>query len=126
MKAQNFGFMKELAPKILDGSKVLTNRAATEFRGKLDVGGIMHCFTGLRTKNTRKICDARVINRIEWFNDWIPTNKTLFGPMIRWITWNDFAKLDGFEQWEDFVKYFSHKRYDIGIYCYRFEVIKIE
>lgn len=126
MKAQNFSFMKKLVPKILNGTKILTNRVATDFRGKLNVGGIMHLCTGIRTKNYQKICDAKVLMRFKWYNEWIPTNRTQFVPMFEWITWRDFAKLDGFDDYDQFVKFFSHKRYEIGIYCYQFEVINFE
>ena len=129
MKAQNFGFMKELAPKIINGTKRLTNRSATDFRGKLDVGGIMHCFTGLRTKNTQKICDAKVIQRVKWYFVQVPLHpdNIAYRSPLEFLSWYDFARKDGFEKYQDFVDYFFfHKQRDLGFYCYLFEVIDFE
>lgn len=126
---QNFNFMEKLVPKILDKVKILTNRTATPFRAKCNVGDIMHCFTGLRTKNCQKIGDAKVIKRAKWNFESVPlynyyTNSRV--SPIKEITWGYFAKLDGFDTWQDFVDYFFfHKQRDLGFYCYLFEIIEV-
>lgn len=125
---QNFSFMKKLVPKILDGSKTITNRIATDFRMLCRPGDIMHLFTGMRTKNCQKLGDAKVIKR----GFWLPTQTPIKGKIntytqiISEMTWKKFIELDGFESYNDFVKFFNHKRYEGGIYSYLFEVIEFE
>ncbi len=128
MKAQNFGFMKEMIPRILDGGKRLTNRVASDFRWKLDKGGIMHCFTGLRTKNCVKVADAEVKRRAFWHPDWIPDRCGIkdHTPMFPTLTWEQFARMDGFDDFKDFNVYFQHKRYkEKGILCYAFALTEV-
>jgi len=127
---QNFSFMKQFKDKILDGTKTITNRTATEFRGKINAGDIMHCFTGMRTSSCEKWCDSLVIERAKWEYEDVPVPvytsiaKNTRSPFIQ-FTWYDFAMLDGFMRWYDFVDYFlSHKNRELGFYAYKFEVIK--
>ncbi len=131
MKGQNFSFMKEMVPMIISGRKIITNRIATPFRQKLDVGGIMHLFTGMRTANCKKIGTAKLIDKGIWNNSalrfldeeraarmWLD-----ICPYMTKHKWNftDFSYRDGFDNWNDFNLYFSNKRYDVGIICYLFE-----
>ena len=125
---QNFSFMKQFKDKILDGTKTITNRTATEFRGKINAGDIMHCFTGMRTANCEKICDAFVRKRVKWNFGAVPHYEYIAEKLespFHGITWYEFAKLDGFKIWRDFVDYFFfHKNRELGFYAYKFEVIK--
>lgn len=128
MKAQSFSFMKKMVPKILAKEKFLTNRSATEFRGKLDAGGIMHLYTGMRTKNCMKIGDAKVIQRVKWYFVNVPLYNVHADNRkspIEKYSWSQFAKIDGFEKWYEFVDYFLfHKNRDLGFYCYLFKLIE--
>lgn len=112
MKGQNFGFMTELAPLIISKQKRLTNRKATEFRKRLEAGGTMHMFTGLRTKNSVKLGDAMIIEISEWNTEQIPDEisdaETRISP-ISPLTWVQFSIIDGFETYEKFKDFFSGK-----------------
>jgi len=122
--------MKKMVPKVLSGEKFLTNRTASEFRGKLDVGGIMHLCTGSRTPNYQKLGDAVVIERVKWYFTSVPLyNYYALGRRspIKKYDWLQFAKIDGFDKWYDFVDYFLlHKKRDMGFYCYLFKLLKEE
>lgn len=125
---QNFSFMKKLVPKILAKQKFITNRAYTEFRVKCKSGDIMHLFTGMRTPNCQKIGDALIKERVYWEPQEIPIDTSSIAnisPILMW-TWEEFAKKDGFDNYNDFYNYFSQKRYKNGILCYRFELLTME
>lgn len=123
---QNFSFMRENGPKILAGKKTITNRAATDFRMLCRPGDIMHLFTGMRTPNCVKLGDAECLRRSFWLPTYIPCKDNIdnYTPIFTNITWRAFIKRDGFDDYNDFVKYFSHKRYEGGIYSYEFKLIE--
>ena len=130
MKGQNFSFMKEMVPMILSGRKIITNRIATPFRQKLDVGGIMKMFTGMRTPNCKRIGTAPVVDRVFWWKTQLPT-KTVIGEIpdlwespLQGYTWREFAYIDGFDSYEDFYDYFNNRKGkadEFGFACYKFE-----
>jgi hypothetical protein len=132
--------MKELVPKLKNGTKTRTCRACTEYRLKCEKGDIMHIFTGLRTKKARKIFDAVLIQRFIWSNYDIPETKEkaketyvvqhfehLKDPQPVYIqgkkeNWLEFAYRDGFENYEDFKEYFLNHPKDIDTFiCYIFK-----
>lgn len=114
MKGQNFSFMEtypngKKIDDILFTTKRITNRVATDFRKKLDKGGIMHCFTKLRTKNARRLGDAIVIETSLWKPSEIPSIreiKDIKSPIKR-FNWYQFITLDGFESFDNFKSYFT-------------------
>jgi hypothetical protein len=116
--------MKENGPKILAGTKTITNRIATDFRMLCRPGDIMHLFTGLRTKNVQSLGDAVVLRRSFWHSTYIPCKDNIgdYTPIFTNLTWRKFIELDGFDNYNDFVKFFSHKRYEGGIYSYQFAI----
>ena len=122
---QNFSFMKKLVPKVLAGEKIITNRIATQFRMLCDKGDIMHLFTGMRTKNCVKLGDALVVARVFWTQAWLPDRCRINDqtPMFPRFTWKEFAQMDGFDDFKDFFVYFSHKRYENGMYCWMFRIM---
>ena len=126
IKAQSFSFMEKMVPKVLSGEKYLTNRTASKFRGKLDVGGIMHLCTGSRTPNYEKLGDAIVLERVKWFMDEVPLynyHAEKRASPIKKFKWLKFSQIDGFEDWYDFVDYFMyHKNRELGFYCFLFEL----
>jgi len=118
--------MEKLVPKILSKQKWITNRAWSEFRSKCIIGDIMHCFTGLRTKNAQKICDAKVVEIEYWENHLIPEfNKKYVRSPLSQYAWAEFSLIDGFDNYNDFVKYFKQKLYNHGILCYNFRIIEV-
>ena len=120
---QNFSFMEKMVPLILSGRKIITNRSATEFRGKCNVGDTMYIFTGMRTANCKRIGTAKVIKRVFWKFEDVPILQ-LFNKEspIKGLPWSRFSYRDGFESYPDFVLYFQkHKNRDLGFYCYKFE-----
>jgi len=120
--------MKDMVEEILSGRKRLTNRASTDFRNKLEEGGTMHLFTGMRTANCRKIGDALVKRIRHWHPDWIPGQWGIDKacPMFPTLTWRQFAKLDGFDDFREFNKYFQKKMYkEKGILCYSFILTEV-
>jgi len=120
---QNFSFMEKMVPLIISGRKVLTNRSATEFRGKCNVGDKMYVFTGMRTANCKRIGTATVIERVFWKFEQVPIVQ-LFSKRspIKGLPWSRFSYRDGFDSFIDFKEYFrSHKNRDLGFYCYKFD-----
>lgn len=119
---QNFSFMEKFVPMLMSGRKILTNRSATEFRGKCEVGDTMYIFTGIRTANCRRIGTGTVIERVFWkFNENIMLKYYSESP-IRGMYWKYFSWVDGFDYYDNFVVYFKkHKNRDLGFYCYEFE-----
>lgn len=124
---QNFSFMKENGPKILAGTKTITNRVATDFRMLCRPGDIMHLFTGMRTPNCVKLGDGVVLRRSFWLPSYIPCKDNInnYTPIFTNLTWRKFIELDGFDSYNDFAKFFSHKRYEGGIYAYEFKPMDI-
>lgn len=120
---QNFSFMEKMVPFIISGRKVLTNRSATEFRGKCNVGDKMYVFTGMRTANCKRIGTGIVVERVFWKYEDVPVVQ-LFNKEspIKGLSWARFSYRDGFESYLDFVLYFKkHKNQDLGFYCYKFD-----
>ncbi len=119
---QNFSFMEKFVPMIMSGRKIITNRTASEFRSKCDVGDLMYIFTGMRTDHCKRIGTAKVIERVFWKFEQVPEifnyhNKS----PIESQTWHSFSWRDGFNYYSNFKDYFrKHKNRDLGFYCYRF------
>jgi len=120
---QNFSFMEKMIPLIISGRKVLTNRSATEFRGKCNVDDKMYVFTGMRTANCKRIGTGIVVERIFWeFEDIFSMWNRLDPSPLKDISWSHFVWCDGFDSLIDFKEYFrSHKNRDLGFYCYKFD-----
>lgn len=117
--------MKEMVPKILDGSKIITNRAYSKFRAKCNEGDIMHLFTEMRTSQCEKIGDALVLEQEYWEFQEIPFENQIDYKVapIRTMNWELFIKMDGFDNYQDFRNYFNKERYRDGILCYRFQLL---
>ena len=120
---QNFSFMEKMVPLIISGRKIITNRTASEFRGKCNVGDTMYIFTGMQTDHCKRIGTAKVIERVFWKYRQIPKiynyhEKSPLGG----LTWRAFSYRDGFNYYANFKEYFkNHKNRDLGFYCYKFE-----
>jgi len=131
MKGQNFSFMKEMVPHIISGRKIITNRIATPFRQKLDVGGIMHIFTGMRTANCKKIGTAKVLDKVYWHkkhmvvpdNHFFNLRKHGESPLTN-VNWLQFSWIDGFNTFGEFYSYFNNRKGkadEFGFVCYKFQ-----
>ena len=129
MKGQNFSFMKEMVPLIISGRKIITNRIATPFRQKLEVGGIMHMFTGMRTANCKKIGTAKVLDKVYWWKKHmaIPDNHFFNlrseSPLTN-VNWLKFSWIDGFNNFQAFYDYFMNRKGkadEFGFVCYKFK-----
>lgn len=110
---QNFDFMKEIADRVFK-TKWITNRALTPFRLRCKIGDIMHCFTGLRTQNVRKLGDGIVVNKVVWKVSEIPgvdeVDKIKYHESpLPGLTWTEFYELDGFDSYDDFYNYFKSR-----------------
>lgn len=119
--------MKENGPKILAGTKTITNRIASDFRMLCRPGDIMHLFTGMRTKNCVKLADAVVLRRSFWHGTYIPCKDNIgdYTPIFTNMTWRKFIELDGFDNYNDFAVFFTRKQYEGGIYSYEFKLLDI-
>lgn len=120
---QNFSFMEKFVPMIMSGRKIITNRTASEFRSKCDVGDTMYIFTGMRTANCKRIGTAKIIERVFWKFEDIPSIYGRFdkSPLYA-MSWLSFYYKDGFDSFISFRNYFkNHKNRDLGYYCYKFE-----
>ena len=123
--------MKEMVPMILSGRKIITNRIATPFRQKLEVGGTMHVFTGMRTPNCKRIGTAEVIEKANWKIYQIPHPDNHEGVIynmspLKDMNWEQFAWIDGFDtyKYKEFYDYFTtHKKIadELGFVCYKFK-----
>lgn len=122
---QNFNFMSKLAPMLFK-RKSITNRALISYREKCDVGDIMHCFTGLRTKNCRKIGDGLVKRKIHWNIYMIPLESLNYqrSPLLEY-TWKEFVYIDGFDNYIEFWNYFmNHPTKSKEFICFEFKEVK--
>lgn len=137
---QNFGFMEKLIPKIISGEKYVTNRPYSKSRKKCRIGDTMHIFKKFRTKEVKKTCDAKVIDRFIWKINNAP--KTLKSAIRRPLldikgrkiqlknnhnpNWFDFCVADGLVNYQDFYDYFSnHPKKAQVFFCYVFEKIDL-
>ena len=122
---QNFNFMPKLAPMLFK-RKILTNRAKTKYREKCNVGDIIHCFTGLRTKNCKKLGDGIVKKKVHWNCLEIPLEGDNYelSPLAKY-TWKEFAYVDGFINYIEFWNYFmNHPTKSWEFICFEFEEVK--
>jgi hypothetical protein len=106
--------------KVLDGSKDLTTRLATDFRKKMKWDDIAYIYTGIRTKKAQKHAEAKIINLWLWYQTKLSKDfiTTMFGD------WEEFYKREGFTSWEKLEEYFSQPRYkDKLLVTYQFEII---
>lgn len=116
---QIISFMKKLISKVLEGSKDLTTRIATEYRQKLNIGDIAYIYTGMRTSYATKHAEAEIINRWVWNQS--DLSKTFI--MTMFGDWEDFYKREGFESWEELITYFTQTRYkDKMLITYQFKI----
>ena len=120
---QNFSFMEKMVPLIISGRKIITNRTASEFRDKCDVGDTMYVFTGMRTPNCKRIGTAKVVERVFWrFKDIASVWERNESSPLKEMSWRHFVWCDGFDFFVEFKEYFkNHKNRDLGFYCYKFD-----
>lgn len=107
-----YSFKKHFAPKIIDGSKPQTIRATRT--GKVPhvrPGQALQLYTGMRTKQCRKIGDAVCLSvepiRIS-FTPKLSPQIMVQGPIRRLYEGDqleEFARRDGFEGWLDMVAF---------------------
>ena len=122
--------MEFLREKLISGEKTRTNRPASEFREKCNVGDIMHNFINLRSPERERLFDAKVIERISWniLNAPITCSddkaKTIKSPIPE-ESWYEFAIKDGFDHYLEFLGYFMfHPTKFLDFFCYKFEKIR--
>lgn len=107
---QLFGFMKIMEELLLEGKKRRTSRAFSKFRDRCKIGDIMRIYTGLRTKNCKKLFNARVVEKLYWNIDDAPGDQKLAKKLEspkKGETWEEFALRDGFDFYSDFLSYFK-------------------
>ena len=98
-----FNFKPEFIDKILAGSKVQTVRA----KRRCQPGDVMQLYTGLRTKLATLIA-ARpcvVVDYVHLAPDGITLGDTRKHPP----TWDEFARLDGFRDYEQMLAWFRNQ-----------------
>jgi hypothetical protein len=108
---QQFGFKPQFKEKILNGTKRYTTREATDYRLKCNIGDLMYCATGVRTKEYDKFATAKVVNRWRWeiqFPDKCPVG----------IDWDEFAIAEGFEDYNGLAGWFCKR-----LITWEFEVL---
>ena len=96
----SFNFKPYFVDHILAGRKTQTIRQAK----RCNVGDTMHLFTGLRTKNCRRIGNVMCIA-----TDYcaIRPEYITFGNADYWPSIDEFARNDGFLDYKDMVKWFE-------------------
>lgn len=99
-----FNFRPRFAPKVEAGEKTNTIRAGKK---RCKVGDAVQLYTEQRTKKCRKIGDGRCIEVMPiaiWRNRLLLNKHLIEG---RWAR-DYFARMDGFEDWEDMMEFFFH------------------
>ena len=97
-------FQKQFVNAVLNGEKTQTIRKARKY--PIKKGETLYLYTGLRTKNTRKlkevICEAVyhiiITDKLVRFNSDITINT------LEWL--NIFARADGFKDWKNMIDWF--------------------
>lgn len=96
-----FNFQPQFVPLILSGQKRQTIRATR----RCDPGAAMQLYTGMRTKECRKIADARCVD-VRWvrlFTDGITLE------LIAIVSPDPFAVEDGFDRYETMRDWFAER-----------------
>lgn len=107
------GFRPRFGPAILDGVKRQTIRAPRkDARPHAREGDTLHLYTGLRTKNARKLGTATCLGVDEVYMNFqrnAVTVTTDLGvrPILSFDALDDFAKADGLEDWADMKATFA-------------------
>lgn len=104
------GFKPRFVEPILIGTKVFTMRNKRKVEPK--IGETLYMYTGLRTSHTKKITDKEKLMSIQTAHVSIEVNPSKFSLVVkvdgRTLTEDeitDFVVYDGFEDREDFIKY---------------------
>lgn len=121
--------MSILIPKILNGSKDHTNRQLTEFRDKCDINDLMYIWQNWRTPNCLKVAIAKVFFTAKWDISQAPRSESVakkINSPIPNLSWYEFAIRDGFNNYEDFLHYFSNRKDKAEKFkCYQFYLIEV-
>ena len=121
--------MEFLREKLISGEKTRTNRAASIYRRKCNIGAKIRIFINLRSPERERLFDARVIKRVSWNILDTPIckddlAKTIESPILE-ESWYDFAFKDGFDSYIEFLNYFLfHPTKSKDFFCYKFEKIR--
>ena len=121
--------MEKMVPLIISGRKYVTSRPATEFRRKLVIGGNMNFFTGMRTPKCHRIGTGIVIDKVYWWLHQTPItdlSAKMWESPIMGKNWLEFAYIEGFNSYQDFINYFfNHPKKklirEVGLICYKFD-----
>jgi hypothetical protein len=126
--------MLGMIPLVMNGKKYMTTRLESEYRLKLDVGDTMYIYSGIRTKNAKKHGEAVVVKRWRW--NQIAIHRISWATYVgscpigdidslSFLTWEEFSKVEGFNNLEELITFFNQKRYlNKDLITYQFEVIK--
>lgn len=101
-KMVSFNFQPDFVDHILSGRKKQTIRQSK----RCNVGDKMHLFTGLRTRNCKRIADVICVK-----TDYcaIRPSGLTFGDADQWPNADQFARDDGFMDFQDMLKWFQIK-----------------
>lgn len=93
-------YKKQFAPLVESGKKRQTIRAMRKRPFK--VGDRLYHYTGLRTKQCRKLLESvcKEVNEITIYENWIDIPGKVVFPV-------PFARADGFRCWEDMLDFFK-------------------
>ena len=97
-----YNFQPVFAAAVEAGWKVQTIRAKRKNRPR--VGQIAHCFTGMRTRQCRRIGTWKIEDVVDVRIDY--AGVILDGSPLRAIDLDAFAWADGFKDWEDMRTWF--------------------
>lgn len=109
--AQNVNF-KEKFGNLVFVSKFRTIREFSEFRNRLRIGDMIHCFTGMRVRGSkaRKLGDGLIVNKIiihfKSMPETIEEAKRLKIAKLN-ESWYSCSKKDGFRSYNEFVNFFK-------------------
>jgi hypothetical protein len=107
------GFRPRFAAPILDGSKRQTiRRPRRDGRVHAKPDDALHLYTGLRTKNARKLGIARCLGvdevRMNFLRDRVTVTHALgVRPILSHLELDEFAQADGFAHWADMKATFA-------------------
>lgn len=107
------GFRPRFATPILDGTKRQTIRAPRkDKRPHASEGATLYLYTGLRTKNARKLGEAKCTGvdevRLNFLHDRVTLIKELgYLPIIEGSVLDEFAQADGLADWADMKATFA-------------------
>lgn len=113
------GFRARFAAPILDGSKRQTiRRPRKDKRPHASVGSTLYLYTGLRTKNARKLGEARCLDvdevRMHFGRNTVTVTHDLgIRPILSFLELDAFAQADGLKDWEDMKATFAEIHGDL-------------